>query len=78
MKQKFKLYGKTQEDIESQLLEWQKKNPGLSFKRHPIERVSLSVQRAGFEHTMTGAHIAFSMLIEYEISGPRPRTRSRY
>jgi predicted secreted Zn-dependent protease len=36
VKQKFKLYGKTQEDIESQLLEWQKKNPVLSSKRHPI------------------------------------------
>jgi hypothetical protein len=60
---KFKIYGKTEQDVESQFSGWQQKNPGLAFKRHTIE--PLPVKR----------HVAFSMLIEYEIDfGGRPRT----
>ena len=60
---KFKIYGKTEQDIESQFSVWQQKNPGLAFTRHPIE--PLPVKR----------HVAFSMLVEYEIDfAGRPRT----
>jgi len=61
---KFKIYGKTEQDIESQFSGWQQKNPGLAFIRHPIEPLPVK------------GHVAFSMLIEYEIDfvGGRPRT----
>jgi hypothetical protein len=72
VKQKFTLYGKTEDDIESQLLEWRKKNPGIeAFKMHPIEEAPPPMNR----HRKEEQHVAFSMLIEYEIPRPRPRRR---
>ena len=70
-KRKFKIYGKTEEDIESQFLLWLQKNPGTPFQRHPIESLPPLFARP---HQKTEQHVAFSMLIEYEFDFTgRPR-----
>ena len=56
----------TKEGVEFQLLEWQKRNPGVRFEKH-IEELPLPVQRSGFDHSRTTAPDRFSPLIEYEI-----------
>lgn len=76
-KHEFRLFGKTEEDIESQLLEWLKKHPGVVFKRHPIEELPALVRRQGFERKKISPRMAFSMLIEYE-SKPTGRSRTRW
>jgi hypothetical protein len=71
-------HGKTERDIELQLMKWQQENAGRvsNVKRHPIEQ-SAKVQRPGFQHRQADLSDDFSMTIEFEIVPPTPRGSSR-
>jgi len=71
--------GKEESDIETQFSKWQQANAGLVFniKKHPTERLSLPVQRPGFEHRPVKRADTFSMRVEYETKDHDRRLRKR-
>jgi hypothetical protein len=66
-------FGLTEVDIESQLVDWQQANPGVPFKRHAIQ--PLSLPPTSRRNYLAKVPPAFSMRIDYDAAHePKPKT----